>query len=489
MAASFDVVSPLELVLPKWFELIQAWASDGSLQKVVEGTILRDPKDSQVKIFAELLDEWSAGNFKSLPAVELEAASSINANPVCSDRALNKILFNKNWSAAVSVESVLIALTQGLGNFLDNQLNHGESPEDEGKILAASLLGTSDLPRVSATPTSIIDTPPKEDIVAPIDDIIIIDGEVITISARPDVVLEDSGSALVYTFTRSSASTTPIIKPGPIIEPVSPLTVYYSIGGTATLDVDYKLLSDTEKIGTVTFAPGSSVATVKVVPIADSLRELDESVVLSIVPASGYSIGWPSKAEGIIRNDDKLFCTSFELLFLQDLSGSFWDDLPVVRKLLPDIIAEVNSLQPNTPIGISSFIDKPIAPFGIFPDYVYKTDQSLTTDITLLQNVYNNLVIGNGYDTPESQLEALLQVALRPTEIGFSLGSKRVVILFTDATYHLAGDGAAAGITLPNNLDAILDGTPPGTGEDYPGIASLRQKLIDANVLPIFAVT
>ena len=191
----------------------------------------------------------------------------------------------------------------------------------------------------------------------------------------------------------------------------------------------------------------------------------------------------------MIKNDDKLFCGRFELLFLQDLSGSFGDDITIVQNLIPAIIADVNSLQPNTSIGVSSFIDKPITPFGYLPDYVYKTDQSLTTDASLIQTVYNNLAIGNGGDGPESQLEALLQVALRPAEIGFSLGSKRVVILFTDAAAHLAGDGAAAGITLPNNLDAILDGTPPGTGEDYPGIAALRQKLIDANLLPIFAVT
>jgi hypothetical protein len=110
MVASFDVVSPIETLLPKWFDMIQKWASDGSLRKAIEAIVIRNPKDSQVKTLTELLDQWSGGSFKSLPAVELVTASSINDHPVCYDRVLNKIVLSKNWSAAVSVESILKVL-------------------------------------------------------------------------------------------------------------------------------------------------------------------------------------------------------------------------------------------------------------------------------------------------------------------------------------------------------------------------------------------
>ncbi|MFN9956336.1 MAG: hypothetical protein ACK55I_24830, partial [bacterium] len=88
------------------------------------------------------------------------------------------------------------------------------------------------------------------------------------------------------------------------------------------------------------------------------------TVVLTLTAGSGYTIGTPDSAVGVIKNDDKLFCGRFELLFLQDLSGSFGDDITIVQNLIPAIIADVNSLQPNTSIGVSSFIDKPIGPFG-----------------------------------------------------------------------------------------------------------------------------
>ncbi|MBK1991005.1 hypothetical protein A0J48_026475, partial [Sphaerospermopsis aphanizomenoides BCCUSP55] len=298
----------------------------------------------------------------------------------------------------------------------------------------------------------------------------------ITLAVSPSSVTENGTTNLVYTFTRTGSTT-------------SALTVNYSIAGTAA-STDYT--GATPGTGkTITFAAGSSTATLVIDPTGDTIGEFNETVALTLATGTGYTVGTTTAVTGTITNDDALFSSSFDLVLLQDLSGSFSDDIATVQTLVPSLITGVNSLQPNTPIGISSFIDKPISPFGgsSFTDYVYQTHQALTTDSSLIQTIYNGLNIGDGNDFPEAQLEALLQVAVRPTEIGFRTGTKRVVVLFTDAAYHVAGDGAAAGITTPNNLDAILDGTPAGTGEDYPGISSLKQSLINASILPIFAVT
>lgn len=308
----------------------------------------------------------------------------------------------------------------------------------------------------------------------PITGTIVNDDTQVTLAVAPSSVNEDGTSNLIYTFTRAGNIS-------------NALTVNYTIGGTATIGVDYATVGTS-----ITFAAGASTTTLTVDPIADSLGEFNETVDITLTSGTGYSIGTPAIATGTITNDDTLFSEAFDLLLLQDLTGSFGDDIATVRTLVPNLVAGINSLQPNTPIGVSSFLDKPISPFGgSYPtDYVYLTKQALTTNASTIQSVYNGLSIGSGGDAPEAQLEALLQVALRSSEIGFNSGTKRVVVLFTDAPYHQAGDGAAiAGIPLPNNLDAVLDGTPPGTGEDYPTIPSLKQLLIDANILPIFAVT
>src|SRR6185436_18922286 len=56
--------------------------------------------------------------------------------------------------------------------------------------------------------------------------------------------------------------------------------------------------------GTVTFADGSLTTSVTVDPTADSTVEPDETVILTVVGGSGYTVGAPSAATGTITNDD-----------------------------------------------------------------------------------------------------------------------------------------------------------------------------------------
>lgn len=192
-------------------------------------------------------------------------------------------------------------------------------------------------------------------------------------------------------------------------------------------------------------------------------------------------------------SDGDLEKLPLDIFLLQDLSGSFIDDIPVLQSLVADLVDSIETEQPDSKFGIGTFVDKPIEPFGLPGDYVYFTNQQLTDNEDQFSLSINNLFAlvteKAGNDSPEAQLEALLQVAKRDAGIGFRDGARRVVVLATDETYHRAGDGAAAGIFTPNNLDAVLDGNPPGTGEDYPSVADVRKALVEADLIPIFAVT
>lgn len=176
-----------------------------------------------------------------------------------------------------------------------------------------------------------------------------------------------------------------------------------------------------------------------------------------------------------------------DVVLLQDLSGSFSDDIVTVRSLAPNLVNTLASYQPDSRFGVSSFVDKPISPFGSsYGDYVYRTDQALTSDIALFQSTLDGLTIRNGDDGPEAQLEALLQLARRSEEVGYRSDAVKVVVLTTDANYHVAGDFS----TVPaNDGDAEMEGTPEGTGEDYPTVAQVRAALLAENIVPIFAVT
>ncbi|MEB3117169.1 MAG: PEP-CTERM sorting domain-containing protein [Limnothrix sp.] len=175
-----------------------------------------------------------------------------------------------------------------------------------------------------------------------------------------------------------------------------------------------------------------------------------------------------------------------DVFLLNDLSGSFGDDLPNVRASVPGLLSGLSSISSSVRFGLGSFVDKPIAPFGWADtaDYVYNTDLALGSDGSALQTAVNGLAIRFGSDEPESQLEALFQVALRSkSEIGFRDSAFKAVILQTDASYHKAGDGTSVGL-IPNNGDANID-----ANEDYPFVEQVRKALLDSGIVPIFAAT
>lgn len=179
-----------------------------------------------------------------------------------------------------------------------------------------------------------------------------------------------------------------------------------------------------------------------------------------------------------------------DLFLLQDLSGSFAEDLPVMNGIAADLVSAIAAAgYPSPQYGVGAFVDKPMSPFGTSEDYVYETLLPLTLESAGFVATIATLEVSGGSDGPESQLEALLQVAVRVNALGFRADARRVVVLTTDAPYHVAGDGATAGIGAANDLNEVLDGVPPGTGEDYPSVSDVATLLEGAGITPIFAVT
>jgi len=117
----------------------------------------------------------------------------------------------------------------------------------------------------------------------------------VSVTVSPASVTEDGATNLVYTFTRTGFT-------------ANAITVNFSVGGSALFSQpDYSqsgaaTFSDTS--GTVNFGAGSSTAVVTIDPTADVTAEPDETVILTVTPGTGYSVGTPSSATGTILNDD-----------------------------------------------------------------------------------------------------------------------------------------------------------------------------------------
>jgi hypothetical protein len=185
-----------------------------------------------------------------------------------------------------------------------------------------------------------------------------------------------------------------------------------------------------------------------------------------------------------------------DVFLLQDLSNSFGDDIEILKGdpvsgragLAENLVTRLQSLRPDTTFGLGSFVDKPIRPFGDAADgdYVYRLEQPQSLDGKRFQQTVQGLTTRFGGDGPESQLEALLLLARQSGTTGFRSGARRVVVVSTDDSYHQAGDFLGA---PPNNGDGVSSGNPQGTREDYPSVQQVRNALIEADLLPIFAVT
>jgi Ca2+-binding RTX toxin-like protein len=126
----------------------------------------------------------------------------------------------------------------------------------------------------------------------------------ITLAVAPASVTEDGTPNLVYTFTRTEATT-------------NALTVNYKVGGTATLNTDYSqsgAASFTATTGSITFAAGSATAALTINPTVDTTIENNETVILTLASDVGYVVGTTTAVTGTITNDD------FPSLSINDIS-------------------------------------------------------------------------------------------------------------------------------------------------------------------------
>ena len=89
--------------------------------------------------------------------------------------------------------------------------------------------------------------------------------------------------------------------------PASGITLQYTVGGTATSGSDYTPLS-----GTVSVPADTTTATIPVTIIDDSVRENDETVVLTLAAGAGYTVGIPGTHTLTIAASDGPPQVSFE---------------------------------------------------------------------------------------------------------------------------------------------------------------------------------
>ena len=168
---------------------------------------------------------------------------------------------------------------------------------------------------------------------------------------------------------------------------------------------------------------------------------------------------------------------ALDIVFLIDQSGSYSDDIDTLQSQAQRIIDGLNERDIDVQFSVAGFADFPIGGFGGSGDVAYRLHQPLTSDtesvISAIERLDDPLMKGG--DSPESQLEALYQVAtgrgrdingdgdfddageLQPSSIGWREGALPVVIFATDAAFHDGDEPNYPGATKAQAIAALND--------------------------------
>ncbi|XP_076012681.1 integrin beta-2 [Genypterus blacodes] len=197
-----------------------------------------------------------------------------------------------------------------------------------------------------------------------------------------------------------------------------------------------------------------------------------------------------------------------DLYYLMDLSYSMKDDLKNVKELGRSLFAALKTITEHAQIGFGSFVDKTVLPFTntnkeklqkpcdendqqCQPAFGFRHVLKMTSREDMFrENVGRQFVSGN-LDSPEGSLDAMMQAAVCGDKIGWRNSSTRLIVLTTDAGFHMAGDGKLAGILEPSDEQCHMEnGLYTKSSEmDYPSIRQLAMQFEQKNIQPIFAVT
>ncbi|XP_061609115.1 integrin beta-6 [Phyllopteryx taeniolatus] len=198
-----------------------------------------------------------------------------------------------------------------------------------------------------------------------------------------------------------------------------------------------------------------------------------------------------------------------DLYYLMDLSASMIDDLNTIKDLGSTLSKEMANRTSKFRMGFGSFVEKPVLPFikiteeelanpcssvdvTCLPTFGYKHVLSLTSNTDKFNEMISMQRVSANIDLPECGFDAVMQAAVCGGRIGWRNDSMRLLVFVSDADSHFGMDSKMAGIVIPNDGQCHLDESNEysmSTEQEYPSLGQLIDKVVENNILLIFAVT
>lgn len=195
-----------------------------------------------------------------------------------------------------------------------------------------------------------------------------------------------------------------------------------------------------------------------------------------------------------------------DLYYLMDVSYTMAFDLDTLMGVAEEMAQNMQRLTKNFRLALGIYTDKAGVPFAYTtqheidercqsrdnsitctPGFDFKHKMNFTGNISefieQVRLLKNQTTIN--IDEPEGGLDALMQTILCQEEMGWNVDSRKVVLVATDATLHLAGEGKLIGAVKRNTERCMLD--PQGSyfnslEYDYPSLEEINRKLIEMKV-------
>uniref|UniRef100_A0A3P9LA71 Integrin beta n=1 Tax=Oryzias latipes TaxID=8090 RepID=A0A3P9LA71_ORYLA len=198
-----------------------------------------------------------------------------------------------------------------------------------------------------------------------------------------------------------------------------------------------------------------------------------------------------------------------DIYYLMDLSASMFDDLGMIKNLGSTLSKEMAKLTSKFRMGFGSFVDKPVLPFIQItekqlanpcshtsmicqPTFGYKHVLPLTSRTDRFNEIIAKQQVSANLDLLEGGFDAIMQAAVCGDKIGWRNDSMRLLVFVSGADSHFGMDSRMAGIVIPNDGQCHLDENNDyymSTVQEYPTLGQLIDKVVENNILLIFAVT
>jgi hypothetical protein len=191
--------------------------------------------------------------------------------------------------------------------------------------------------------------------------------------------------------------------------------------------------------------PEATVA-IKPAPISKSVTTVTDDPVSTLEPESLSATlkeGESVTEHKVLTLPADITPPKADILFALDLTGSMGGELSNAKSNSINIMNALAGLIGDAQFGVVSHMDYNgyfsacgySARFGGGSDYPYSLDQSITANITDVSNAISGLVLGSGYDGPESYTRVLYET-YSDANIGWRAGSKKIVVFWMDNIPH-----------------------------------------------------